>query len=145
MRLFCAITGKKAAVDALGDTCRHSAWHLDELAGLACEAGSVAVDRHADGAWEVRHGPFAGDRFATLPGVALDPAGSDVDKYLPDVARLMEGFDFVPTWRIDDIMISYATDQGGVGPHTDAYDVFLMRAGGRRRWRLSYQSTPTTT
>ena len=44
-----------------------------------------------------------------------------------------------PSWRVDDIMISYAADQGGVGPHTDAYDVFLMQARGTRRWRLSYR------
>ena len=112
----------------------------DELAGLACEAEfeSRLIIEHPDGAWEVRHGPFAGDEFAALPASHWTLLVQDVDKYLPDVAQLMEGFDFVPTWRIDDIMISYATDQGGVGPHTDAYDVFLMQAGGRRRWRLSY-------
>ena len=85
-------------------------------------------------------------RFATLPESHWTLLVQDVDKYLPDVARLMEGFDFVPTWRIDDIMISYATDQGGVGPHTDAYDVFLMQAAARRPLasQLS-QNTPTTT
>jgi len=112
----------------------------DELAGLACEAEfeSRLIIEHPDSAWEVRHGPFAGDDFATLPESHWTLLVQDVDKYLPDVARLMEGFDFVPTWRIDDIMISYASDQGGVGPHTDAYDVFLMQAAGRRRWRLSF-------
>jgi 50S ribosomal protein L16 3-hydroxylase len=61
----------------------------------------------------------------------------DVDKFLPEVANLIDCFDFVPGWRIDDVMVSFATDQGGVGPHTDAYDVFLMQTAGRRRWRVS--------
>ena len=61
----------------------------------------------------------------------------DVDKFVPGVTALLDAFDFVPQWQIDDIMISYASDQGGVGPHTDAYDVFLMQGLGKRLWRIS--------
>jgi len=111
----------------------------DELAGLACEEEfeSRLIIEDGDGAWTLRHGPFSDDDFASLPDSRWTLLVQDVDKYVPEVARLIEGFDFVPAWRIDDIMISYATDQGGVGPHTDAYDVFLMQARGRRRWRIS--------
>jgi 50S ribosomal protein L16 3-hydroxylase len=112
----------------------------DELAGLACEAEfeSRLITQRRAADWQLRHGPFTDADFAALPGSHWTLLVQDVDKYLPDVARLIECFDFVPGWRIDDIMISYATDQGGVGPHSDAYDVFLMQAAGRRRWRLSH-------
>jgi 50S ribosomal protein L16 3-hydroxylase len=66
----------------------------------------------------------------------------DVDKVVPEVADLRDAFPFIPEWRLDDIMISYAADQGSVGPHTDEYDVFLVQAQGRRRWRVD--PTPVT-
>lgn len=113
----------------------------DELAGLACEKEfeSRLIVQQGDTAWDLRHGPFRERDFARLPETHWTLLVQDVDKFLPDVARLIDRFDFVPGWRIDDIMISYAADQGGVGPHTDAYDVFLMQGLGRRRWRLSYR------
>lgn len=113
----------------------------DELAGLACEAefeSRLIVERESS-ARELRHGPFDDADFAGLPATRWTLLVQDVDKFIPQVARLIEAFDFVPSWRVDDIMISYATDQGGVGPHMDAYDVFLMQALGKRRWRLSYR------
>ena len=112
----------------------------DELAGLACEEAfeSRLIIEHGPQDWEVRHGPFSAADFATLPDAQWTLLVQDVDKYLPAVAHLLEAFDFVPTWRIDDIMVSYASDRGGVGPHSDAYDVFLMQGPGRRRWRLSF-------
>lgn len=111
----------------------------EELAGLACEAEfeSRLIIEHGDGNHELRHGPFGESDFAKLPQTRWTLLVQDVDKFLPEVAKLIDGFDFVPGWRIDDIMVSYATDQGGVGPHTDAYDVFLMQAAGRRCWRIS--------
>jgi 50S ribosomal protein L16 3-hydroxylase len=59
-----------------------------------------------------------------------------VDQYVPQVAALIEPFRFIPNWRIDDVMVSYATDQGGVGPHFDQYDVFLVQGLGKRRWQI---------
>ncbi len=113
----------------------------DELAGLACEPEleSRIVEELEGGGWELRHGPFEPTDFAALPEARWTLLVQDVDKYLPGVAQLIEHFGFVPAWRIDDIMISFAADQGGVGPHSDAYDVFLMQAAGRRRWRLSHR------
>jgi 50S ribosomal protein L16 3-hydroxylase len=61
----------------------------------------------------------------------------DVDKWDADVAALLERFDFLPSWRIDDIMVSYAVDGGSVGAHVDQYDVFLLQGLGRRRWQIS--------
>lgn len=112
----------------------------DELAGLACDPDveSRIVMQESNGDWNIRHGPFDADYFATLPASDWTLLVQDVDKWVPSVQALMDGFDFVPTWRIDDIMVSYAADGGGVGPHTDAYDVFLIQLHGRRRWRLSF-------
>jgi 50S ribosomal protein L16 3-hydroxylase len=110
----------------------------DELAGLACEpeCESRILIQERD-TWTLRHGPFDETTFASLPEAGWTLLVQDVDKFVPEVADLIDLFDFVPTWRIDDIMISYATHQGGVGPHSDAYDVFLMQGQGRRRWRIS--------
>ncbi len=109
----------------------------DELAGLACEPeveSRLVVG--AQGSWAVEHGPLAEARFAALgqePSTLLVQA---VDHHVPEVAALLAPFRFIPNWRIDDVMVSYATDGGGVGPHFDQYDVFLIQGHGRRRWRV---------
>ncbi|MCB2508698.1 hypothetical protein KQ717_15680, partial [Listeria monocytogenes] len=59
-----------------------------------------------------------------------------VDQFVPEVAQLLEQFRFLPSWRIADVMISYAAPGGGVGPHFDTYDVFLLQGHGRRRWKV---------
>lgn len=111
----------------------------DELAGLACEpeVESRLIRQDAEGNWALRHGPFVEADFAGLPASGWTLLVQDVDKFEPAVEWLLEAFDFIPSWRIDDIMVSFASDQGGVGPHSDAYDVFLIQAAGQRRWRLS--------
>jgi 50S ribosomal protein L16 3-hydroxylase len=114
----------------------------EELAGLACETGVEArLVLEKDGArpWEARHGPFDEDDFAALPKTHWTLLVQDVDKHVPSVSRLLEPFRFIPDWRVDDIMISYAADQGSVGPHIDDYDVFLVQAQGLRRWRIHTQ------
>jgi len=114
----------------------------EELAGLACEAGVEArlVLERGIRPWEVRHGPFEERDFAALPETHWTLLVQDVDKLVPEVADLLEAFAFIPEWRLDDIMISYAEDQGSVGPHMDEYDVFLIQAQGRRRWRIDPSS-----
>lgn len=111
----------------------------DELAGLACEEGIEArlVEEHGtDGPWQVRHGPFDDATFASLPENHWSLLVQAVDHYVPEVAELLEHFAFLPRWRLDDIMISYAPPGGSVGPHVDQYDVFLLQASGQRRWQL---------
>jgi 50S ribosomal protein L16 3-hydroxylase len=61
----------------------------------------------------------------------------NVDAHVPAVAGLVELFDFLPRWRVDDVMVSLAAPQGSVGPHVDSYDVFLLQGRGRRRWRIA--------
>ncbi|MDH2372870.1 cupin domain-containing protein [Cobetia marina] len=114
----------------------------DELAGLACEDGIEArlvEENGPDKAWQVSHGPFDEATFARLD--AKDDSQwsllvQAVDHYVPDVAALFEPFTFLPRWRLDDIMISYAPTGGSVGPHLDNYDVFLLQAQGQRHWQL---------
>lgn len=111
----------------------------EELAGLACEEGveSRLVIEHGETPWELKHGPFSDQTFARLPEDHWTLLVQDVDKYISDVADLRNAFRFIPDWRADDIMISYAEDGGSVGPHTDTYDVFLIQANGKRRWQIS--------
>lgn len=92
------------------------------------------------GSWQLRRGPFARRAIPPLkqPGWTLLVQG--VDLHVPAAHALLHGFSFLPAARLDDLMISYATDQGGVGPHFDSYDVFLLQAQGRRRWRIGRQS-----
>ncbi|BAV66070.1 cupin domain-containing protein [Sphingobium cloacae] len=109
----------------------------DELAGLACESAveSRLVLRAGDG-WSLEHGPVPEARFATLGAEPWTLLVQAVDHHAADVTALIEPFRFIPNWRIDDVMVSYATDGGGVGPHFDQYDVFLIQGLGRRRWRV---------
>ena len=117
----------------------------DELGGLSCEPdveSRIVLERGDDGPWTVRHGPFDAEIFADLPATHWTLLVQDVDKHLPELAALLQQFRFLPDWRVDDIMISYAEDQGSVGPHVDAYDVFLIQAEGARRWQID--PTPAT-
>jgi len=111
----------------------------DELAGLACEpeVESRLVLGSRETTWQLEHGPFEEQRFRQLPERDWTLLVQDVDKWLPDLAPLLEPFRCIPDWRIDDIMVSFAAPGGSVGPHTDQYDVFLLQAQGRRRWQLS--------
>ena len=65
----------------------------------------------------------------------------DVDKWDADVAALLPAFDFLPRWRIDDVMVSFAAPGGSVGAHVDQYDVFLLQAQGHRRWQIDAEPT----
>lgn len=86
--------------------------------------------------WELQHGPFAEEVFATLPKTHWTLLVQAVDQWVPEVHELLNHFRFIPNWRLDDIMVSYAPDQGSVGPHFDYYDVFLLQGAGNRRWRI---------
>ncbi|WP_456405124.1 JmjC domain-containing protein [Thiolapillus sp.] len=115
----------------------------EELAGLACEPDieSRMVLQHDRNNWELRHGPFDEAVFAALPETNWTLLVQDVDKYIPSIAELLQLFHFIPGWRFDDIMISYAVTGGSVGPHTDTYDVFLIQAQGRRRWQIGNKAS----
>jgi 50S ribosomal protein L16 3-hydroxylase len=111
----------------------------NDLAGLAME--ETALSRliiHDEGRdrWKVKTGPLTEKDFASTPDKNWTLLVQDVDKWDNDVAALLEDFNFLPSWRLDDIMISYAEPGGGVGPHVDQYDVFLLQGLGQRHWAI---------
>jgi 50S ribosomal protein L16 3-hydroxylase len=91
------------------------------------------------GRWRVQHGPFASRDIRRLPRTGWTLLVQGVELALAQAARLLREFTFLPYARLDDIMVSYAAPGGGVGPHFDSYDVFLVQAAGERRWRVSRQ------
>ncbi len=105
----------------------------DELAGMAMEAeiSSRIVVTKADD-WHVDQGPF--EDFAEYGDSHWQLLVQAVNHYLPQTDELMESLRFLPDWRLDDLMVSFATPQGGVGPHIDNYDVFILQGEGRRHW-----------
>lgn len=112
----------------------------DDLAGLACEPeieSRLIEEKGQDHSWQVTHGPLTEDDFSRLPETHWTMLVQDVDKHLPELQYLLDPFRFIPDWRRDDLMISYAPEFGTVGPHTDGYDVFLLQAMGSRRWQIS--------
>ena len=111
----------------------------DELAGLSLDEDVVArlvVEDPTANEWQVEHGPINEERYGELPETHWTLLVQHADALDPQVNDVLQAFRFIPNWRLDDIMISYAPDKGGVGPHFDYYDVFLLQAGGRRRWRI---------
>lgn len=110
---------------------------LIELA-LLPEAESRLITRKGR-QWAVRHGPFRRRDFAGLPDRDWTLLVQGVDLLLPRARELLGRFDFIPYARLDDLMVSYAPPGGGVGPHFDSYDVFLLQGEGQRRWQISGQ------
>ncbi len=107
----------------------------DERLGARLISGRL---QQPDG-WRISYGPFAADTLAALPSTHPQPPWTllvqDLDKVREDCAALLRQFDFLPRWRLDDVMASYAEPGGSVGPHIDQYDVFLIQLQGRRRWQ----------
>ncbi len=110
----------------------------DELAGLALEPDVEArlVTRDPEGLIQLREPPFSESDFTDLPARDWTLLVQDVDKHLPALGDFLDLFDFLPGWRLDDLMISAAAPGGGVGPHIDQYDVFLCQVTGHRRWLI---------
>src|SRR5882672_8174174 len=98
--------------------------------------------QHEDGEWTLRQGPFAKRQLPTVKTPAWTLLVQGVDLHVPAAHELLSRFRFVPDSRLDDLMMSYATDGGGVGPHFDSYDVFLVQVQGRRRWRIGRLNDP---
>ena len=110
----------------------------DELAGLSLEEeveSRIVLEQGAT-PWELRHGPFTEDDYRKLPERDWTLLVQAVDQFVPEVAELLQAFRFLPSWRVDDVMISYAAPGGSVGPHYDNYDVFLLQGQGHRRWKV---------
>lgn len=122
----------------------------EELAGLAldteaptriiAEHGFNTDDKTKNKPWQVKHPPLTDEDFITTPNSHWTFLVNDLERYVPELGNLIEPFRFIPDWRIDDLMVSYAADQGSVGPHVDEYDVFLIQGQGKRRWQISTNS-----
>ncbi len=107
----------------------------EEMAGLACE--DVVESRRVfkkNEQWQAEFGPF--ESYEELGETDWTLIVQALNNWVPEAEELLKCFDFIPRWRLDDVMVSYATPGGGVGPHIDLYDVFICQGSGRRRWRV---------
>ena len=111
-----------------------------QLMQLTCEEDTQSrLVTHKGNQWELRHGPFNMADFGKLAKSEWSVLLQGVNHHLPEAADLLQKFNFIPHSRLDDLMVSYAPKQGGVGPHFDSYDVFLLQGYGHRRWQISQQ------
>lgn len=112
----------------------------EEFGGLACEddiESRLIQEQGGEKPWQVRHGPFVESDFTSLPDSYWTLLLQSIDHHIPGLAVLLDEFDFIPTWRIDDLMVSFAQAYGSVGPHLDNYDVFLLQVQGKRHWHIN--------
>ena len=116
----------------------------DELAGLALEPDTTPrlILKSGSGNYVLEHGPFEASRFASLNDNNWSLLVTDVEKHVPELIRYIDPFRFLPHWRIDDLMISYAPNGASVGAHVDQYDVFLLQASGERQWMIDTSDNP---
>ncbi len=114
----------------------------DELAGLACEEevnSRIVMEKDGEHPWFPMFGPMSDEIYSSMPETHWTLVVNDLEKYLPELSWIIDSFRFIPEWRLDDLMISYAADQGSVGPHIDLYDVFILQGKGKRRWQINSQ------
>ncbi|PTR16651.1 50S ribosomal protein L16 3-hydroxylase [Nitrosospira sp. Nsp2] len=112
----------------------------DELIKLSCEGEAESrLVMQRNGKWHVGTGPFTAHAFSRLSNKNWTLLVQDVNHFLPSARELLLKFKFIPYARLDDLMVSYAPEGGGVGPHFDSYDVFLLQGMGRRLWQISAQ------
>lgn len=111
---------------------------LKELAALAARDDvECRLVTAFDGDWKLRHGPVA--RLPPMSKAGWTLLVQGLDQHLAEARAWLDRFRFVPDARLDDFMLSVASDGGGVGPHFDSYDVFLIQLAGQRRWRIGAQ------
>jgi len=107
----------------------------NELAGLAMEQEVESrIIRNLHQQWQVEHGPF--DDFSQLGDSHWTLLVQAANNWSANTQQLIDPFQFIPNWRIDDVMISFSTPQGGVGAHVDQYDVFIIQGQGKRHWQV---------
>ncbi|MBZ9610569.1 ribosomal protein uL16 3-hydroxylase [Rheinheimera maricola] len=112
----------------------------DELAGLAQEEEIESrIVSCTEKNWDMQTGPF--EDFSAFGAQGWTLLVQAVDHWHPEAAKLLDPFRFIPNWRIDDLMVSFSTPGGGVGPHLDQYDVFIIQGEGKRHWRVGMPDT----
>lgn len=111
-----------------------------QLIALACtEDVQARLVTQQRGKFELRQAPFEPEDFDMAGKVKWSVLVQGVNHHFPEAAALLKNFSFIPHARLDDLMVSYAPKGGGVGPHFDSYDVFLLQGSGHRRWQISAQ------
>ncbi len=128
-----AVPGFQGSIDA------------NELAGLAMEQEieSRIIAKSDDNSWQVSHGPFESfEQFGEQNWTLLVQA---VNNWSRETDQLISLVNFIPRWRIDDVMVSFSTPNGGVGAHLDQYDVFILQGEGKRRWQVGLPDDSLTT
>ena len=111
-----------------------------QLMQLACSPDAQArLVENKRGKWQLHHGPFEAEDLSGLGKSKWTMLLQGVNHTLPEGAELLKLFNFIPHSRLDDLMVTYAPKGGGVGPHFDSYDVFLLQGSGHRRWQISSQ------
>jgi len=111
----------------------------EEIAGLACEdfaESRLITASNETPKWQLKHGPFSDEDFLALPDADWTLHVQGIERFFPEVYTLLDQFRFIPNWRIDDVMVSFAPDKGTAGPHFDQYDVFLIQGLGKKHWRV---------
>jgi 50S ribosomal protein L16 3-hydroxylase len=111
----------------------------EELAGMTLDKqveSRLIIQGPGKNNWQLKRGPFKTSTFQKLPKKKWTVLVNGVDRFVPSVHAFLDEFSFIPFWRMDDIMISYAVDQGNVGAHVDNFDVFLVQAAGKREWMI---------
>ena len=119
----------------------------NELAGMSLEEGTAPriITLDADGQYQLEHGPFEANRYDSIGDKDWSLLVSDCEKHWPELSEWIEPFRFLPRWRMDDLMISFAPDKASVGAHIDEYDVFLLQASGQRQWQIDASGDPDLT
>ena len=117
----------------------------EEIAWLATQSDVesrliLTEKNNGQATYRAEAGPFPAERLASLPNENWTLLVQDVDKHLPELTRVFDEFPFIPSWRIDDLMVSVAAPGGSVGPHVDNYDVFLCQLSGERNWKVALQT-----
>ncbi len=114
----------------------------DELAGLAMEEAVESRLVYKKGEeWQAEFGPF--EKYEHLGDSNWSLVVQALDNFSEEAAEIIEPFRFIPHWRLDDLMASFATKGGGVGPHVDNYDVFICQGSGKRHWRVGDNTQQT--
>jgi 50S ribosomal protein L16 3-hydroxylase len=111
--------------------------------GVECRLIEQQPRSKGGAGWSLKHGPFARRALPPLSRAAWTLLVQGLDLHVASARALLDRFRFVPEARLDDLMISFATEGGGVGPHFDSYDVFLLQVHGKRRWRIGRLEDPS--
>ena len=124
---------------AFADTAAELEFDEHDLAAFATDEAvesRLVREQHEGHEWVVQNGPFNEETLEQLSPTGWSLLVQGLEQWVPSMAALLDEFRFLPNWRLDDIMASFAPPGGSVGPHYDQYDVFLIQVKGRRTWRI---------